>query len=306
MPDPRPVLANYLRGLLMGGADVIPGISGGTVALILGIYERLIHAIRVGASALLAGARLDLAGSRRRFAEVEWLLVLPLGAGILTALVIGARIIPPLLETHGEIISALFFGLILGSVVVPFRRIEHIGRTEVALIGVAALLAFVLVGLPPREIADPALPLVFVAAAVAICAMILPGVSGAFLLLVFGIYRPTLEALTALNLPYILTFVAGAVIGLGSFARVLEWLLVHRHALTMAALTGLMLGGVRALWPWQTEDRTMLAPPDLASLAIMAAVAIAGFLAVSLLIRLAGPRIADARGADARGADARG
>jgi putative membrane protein len=290
MRDPRPVLANYGRGLLMGGADVIPGVSGGTVALILGIYERLIHAIRVGASALLSGARLNFAGSRRRFAEVEWLLVLPLAAGILSAIVIGARVIPPLLESHGEQINALFFGLILGSLVVPFRRIEHIGRAELGLMIGTALVAFVLVGLPPREIADPVLPLVFVAAAVAICAMILPGVSGAFLLLVFGIYRPTLDALTALNLPYILTFVAGAVIGLGTFARVLEWLLVHRHGLTMAALTGLMVGGVRALWPWQTEDRALLAPPDLASLALMAAIAIAGFLAVSLLIRLAAPR----------------
>jgi putative membrane protein len=290
MRDPRPLLLNYGRGLLMGGADVIPGVSGGTVALILGIYERLIHAIRVGASALLHGARLDVAGSRRRFAEVEWLLVLPLAAGILSAIVIGARVIPPLLESHGDQINALFFGLILGSLAVPFRRIEHIGRTEIGLMIGTALVAFVLVGLPPREITDPALPLVFVAAAVAICAMILPGVSGAFLLLVFGIYRPTLEALTGLNLPYILTFVAGAVLGLGTFARILEWLLVHRHSMTMAALTGLMVGGVRALWPWQAEDRTMLAPPDLASLVLMAGIAVAGFVAVSLLIRLAGPR----------------
>lgn len=290
MRDVRPLLANYGRGLLMGGADVIPGVSGGTVALILGIYERLIHAIRVGASALLAGARLDFSGSRRRFAEVDWLLVLPLGAGILTAIVIGARIIPSLLENHGEPINALFFGLILGSVAVPFRRIGHIGRAELGLMIGTGLVAFVLVGLPPREIVDPPLLLVFGAAAVAICAMILPGVSGAFLLLVFGIYRPTLDALTALNLPYIMTFVAGAVLGLGTFARILEWLLIHRHVLTMAALTGLMVGGVRALWPWQAEDRMLLAPPDLASLVLMTAVAVAGFVAVSLLIRLAGPR----------------
>jgi len=102
MAPPRELLLNYARGLLMGGADVIPGVSGGTVALIVGIYERLIHAIRVGASGLLRLVRLDTAGARARFAEVEWLLVIPLGAGILTALVVGERLIPPLLELYRE------------------------------------------------------------------------------------------------------------------------------------------------------------------------------------------------------------
>jgi len=286
MPTVAQLVLNYARGLLMGGADVIPGVSGGTVALIVGIYERLIHSIRVGASALLAAARLDLGRSRQRFREVEWRLVLPLGAGILTALAIGARLIPPLLEHYREPVFALFFGLILGSVVVPFGRVERKGWAELGLIAGAAAGAFVLVGLPPREIADPPLYYVFVAAAVAICAMILPGVSGAFLLLVLGIYEASLEALSSLDLPYVLTFVAGAVLGLGTFARFLEWLLAHRHSLTMAALTGLMLGSVRALWPWQTEERSLLAPPDLTALLLMAAIALTGFAAVTLLIVL--------------------
>jgi putative membrane protein len=287
----RQLAGNYARGLLMGGADVIPGVSGGTVALIVGIYERLIHAIRMGASALLSAARLDFAESRRKFGEVEWLLVVPLGAGILTSLVIGARVIPPLLEEYPEPVYALFFGLILGSVAVPFRRIERVGGVEVLAIVVAAMIAFVVVGLPPREIPDPSLPYVFVAAMVAICAMILPGVSGAFLLLVLGVYAASLDALRTLNLPYVLTFVAGAALGLGTFARLLEWLLVHRHALTMAALTGLMVGGVRALWPWQGEDRALLAPPDLASFVAMALLALAGFVGVSLLIWISGRRL---------------
>jgi putative membrane protein len=272
---------------------VIPGISGGTVALIVGIYERLIHAIRVGASALLSGARLQFAESRRKFGEVEWLLVLPLGAGILTALVIGARLIPPLLESYQQPVYALFFGLILGSVIVPFRRIgrAQLGPLELLLIAGAAVAAFLVVGLPPQEIVDPPLPYVFVAAMIAICAMILPGVSGAFLLLVLGIYRTSLDALSSLDVVYVLTFVAGAVIGLGSFARILEWLLVNRHSLTMAALTGLMIGGVRALWPWQTEDRALLGAPDLLEFAAMLAIAAVGFAAVSLLIWYGGRRV---------------
>ena len=284
MRNPLELVLNYGRGLLMGGADVIPGVSGGTVALIVGIYERLIHSIRVGASALFAGLRLDFARSLGRFGEVEWRLVLPLGAGIATALVVGARVIPELLEHNREAVYALFFGLILGSVAVPLSRIEELRWPEWALIAVSALAAFVFVGLPPQEIADPPLPYVFAGAAVAICAMILPGVSGAFLLLVLGIYRVSLEAVTGLNLPYVLTFVAGAVVGLGLFARLLEWLLSHRHAMTMAVLTGLMIGGVRALWPWQTEDRALLAPPDVGSLLLMGGLAVAGFAAVSLLI----------------------
>ncbi|CAN5775165.1 DUF368 domain-containing protein [soil metagenome] len=287
----RRLIGNYARGLLMGGADVIPGVSGGTVALIVGIYERLIHAIRMGASALLSAVRLNFTESRRKFGEVEWLLVVPLGAGILTALVIGARVIPPLLEEYPEPVYALFFGLILGSVAVPFRRIERVGGVEILAIVVAAVLAFVVVGLPPREIADPPLPYVFVAAMIAICAMILPGVSGAFLLLVLGVYAASLDALRTLNLPYVLTFVAGAVIGLGSFARLLEWLLVHRHGLTMAALAGLMIGGVRALWPWQTQDRALLGAPDLLDVAAMLAIAAVGFAAVSLLIWYGGRRV---------------
>lgn len=296
MRNPVELLVNYARGLLMGGADVIPGVSGGTVALIVGIYERLIRSIRAGASALFAGARLDFSRSRQRFAEVEWRLVLPLGAGIATALVIGARLIPPLLEHSREPVYALFFGLILGSVAVPLRRIDEFRRQELALIAAAAVIAFVLVGLPPQEIADPPLTYVFVAAAIAICAMILPGVSGAFLLLVLGVYRVSLEAVTGLNVPYVLTFLAGAVIGLGSFARLLEWLLVHRHALTMAALTGLMIGSVRALWPWQTEERALLAPPDPTSFALLAGLALVGFAAVSLVIFVGGRRVRAAPG----------
>ncbi len=304
MFNPGQLLGNYARGLLMGGADVIPGVSGGTVALIVGIYDRLIHSIRVGASALLAGARLNFGRSRERFAEVEWRLVLPLGAGIATALVIGAKVIPVLLESYREPLFAVFFGLILGSVAVPLRAIEHIGWREVALIAAATVVAFVLVGLPPREIPDPSLGLVFAAAAVAICAMILPGVSGAFLLLAIGIYRPTLEAVTSLNIPYVLVFMTGAVVGLGSFSRLLEWLLVHRRSLTMAALAGLMVGGVRALWPWQTEDRALLPPPDLANLIAMAALALVGFVAVLALIRVGAARPGPDAGRAAREAAA--
>jgi putative membrane protein len=269
-------LVHLVQGLAMGSADVVPGVSGGTVALVVGIYERLIHSVRAGASGVFASVRLDGAGARRRFGEVDWGLVLPLGIGIVTALYIGSRIVPHLLETYPVQVRALFFGLIVGSLVIPLRRMRHIGAAELGIMVAAAVAAFLLVGLPPREIPAPPLYLVFVFAAIAICAMILPGVSGAFLLLVLGIYEATLRALSALDIPYVAVFVAGAAVGLGLFSKLLEWLLEHHHEWTMAALVGLMAGSLRALWPWLTEDRGLLGPPDAASLSLAAGLALLG------------------------------
>lgn len=260
----------------MGAADVVPGVSGGTVALVVGIYERLIHSVRAGASAIFVAVRLDLAGARRRFGDVEWGLMLPLGVGIVTALYIGSRIVPHLLETYPVEVRALFFGLILGSLFIPLRRMRRIEGSHLAIMAAAAVAAFFLVGLPPRAIEDPPLPLVFAFAAIAICAMILPGVSGAFLLLVLGIYEATLRALSGLDVPYIGVFIAGAAIGLGLFSKLLEWLLDHHHERTMAALVGLMAGSLRALWPWLDEDRAILAPPDPGALAVAIGLALAG------------------------------
>jgi putative membrane protein len=223
--------------------------------------------------------------------------VLPLGAGILTALVVGAAFIPRLLETYPAQTSAVFFGLIAASLPVPWRRIDRKDRRHLAIGVAAALAALVLVGLPPREISDPALPLVFACAAVAICAMILPGISGSFLLLVMGVYAPTLSAVHNRDAAYIAVFVAGAVIGLGLFSKLLEHLLATRHDATMAALVGLMAGSLRALWPWQDDDRGLLVPPSGGDLLVALALAAAGFLAVTVLIKVGdrtGERVEDA------------
>jgi putative membrane protein len=284
-PDRRGgLLVHYLQGLLMGGADVIPGVSGGTMALIVGIYERLIHSIRslAGSAVYLLRGRRGEAGER--FREVDWRLVLPLGAGVLTALVVGARLIPPLLERYPEGSRALFFGLILGSVAIPWKRIGAVKPMHYAIALGFGLAAFLLVGLPPREILNPPLIAVFFAAAIAICAMILPGVSGSFLLFVMGIYGATLQAVNARDLPYIAVFGLGAVIGLGSFSRIIDYLLKHRHDATMAALVGLMAGSLRALWPWQDATRALLAPPADSTLVPALALAFAGFILVTLLV----------------------
>lgn len=255
-------LKDIARGLLMGAADIVPGVSGGTMALIVGIYDRLVAAISRATSAAIALLRLDRKGVARHLGLVDWGLLLPLGAGILTAIVIGARFIPGIMESYPIQSRGLFFGLIAGSLIIPWSRIRHHVRRHIFVAVGAAVVAFSLVGLPPREISSPTTLYIFLTAAIATCAMILPGVSGAFLLLVFGVYEPTLRAVDQRDLLYIATLGVGAAVGVGSFSKLLTWLL-HRHFdYTMAVLMGLMAGSLRALWPYLAEDRSLLLPTD--------------------------------------------
>ncbi|MEM1115447.1 MAG: DUF368 domain-containing protein [Bacteroidota bacterium] len=244
-------LRHYLHGLLMGSADIVPGVSGGTMALIVGIYKDLIAAIGDGFSAVLALARGRLSEAVRRLGDLNWALLLPLVAGIGTAIVVGSLFIPELLERYPVQCRALFFGLVAASLAIPWRERHTHAGWHYAVAAVAAVAAFVLVGLPRSgDAADPSLWRVGGTAAVAINAMILPGVSGAFLLEVFGLYKPTLEALRGLDLPYVAAFCLGAGLGLGVAAKVLSHLLDRHHDVTMAVLVGLLAGSLRALWPW--------------------------------------------------------
>lgn len=283
-PGPAHLGLNFGRGLLMGAADVVPGVSGGTVALIVGIYDALVGSLRALAGWAVFGVLGRARAAGQRWREVQWGLLLPLGAGIASAIAVGAAVIPGLLERFPEGTRAVFFGLILGSVPLPWREIGDDNRARsLALAAGAAVVVFFLVGLPPREVTDPSLLFVFAGAAVAICAMILPGVSGAYLLLVLGIYEPTLRALRSLDVAYVAVFLAGAAVGLGSFAKGLETLLARQREVTMAVLVGFMVGALRALWPWQAADRALQAPPAepgslvIGALALVACVTIAAF-----------------------------
>lgn len=273
----RSTAAHLAHGALMGTADVIPGVSGGTMALIVGIYERLIASIR--------------AASSLRLRDVEWGLVLPLVVGIAAALAAGTLVIPPLLDAYPAESRGLFFGLVAASLPIPWRRMEQHGAREALIVAGTGVVAFLVVGVPPREVTEPALWQAFAAASVAICAMILPGVSGAFLLEAMGMYQPTLEAARELDVVYVAVFGVGAVLGLGAFSRVLSWLLDHHHDATMAALIGLMAGALRALWPWLDEDRALRAPPaDAGEVLVVAALAVAGFAVVTALVAWGGRR----------------
>jgi putative membrane protein len=276
----RTKVLHVARGALMGCAEVIPGVSGGTIALIVGIYERLLNCMRAAVSAAVAVVRRDREAAREAWARLDWSLLVPLGIGMVVAVLVGASIIPPLIDRFPEGTSALFFGLILASLVVPYRMMRS-PRAVHALIALgAAVVAFVLTSFPEREVSDPSLLVVFPAAALAICALTLPGVSGSYLLLAMGLYAPTLEAVDSRDLVYVAVFGAGAITGLALFARILGHLLdTHRDA-TLAALLGLMIGALRAVWPWTGEDNALAGPPSTGDALTMLAVGLAGMAIV--------------------------
>ena len=281
----RSIPAHFVHGLLMGAADSVPGVSGGTVAFIVGIYARLIATISNAFHTVIALARFDLNGARERFRTIDWAFIIPLGAGIGTAIVLAAGVVLGFLESYPEAARALFLGMVAASVAVPWKRITEPTRASWMLAGVGAVAAFVFSGFPPGTVADPSALQVFGSAMVAICAMILPGVSGAFLLLVLGMYEPTLDAVHNRDLGYVAVFGAGAAVGLGSFSILLGIALRRYHDQTMAVLVGLMLGSLRALWPWQTEARSLLAPSGVSEALGIVGIAIIGFGAVFALER---------------------
>lgn len=245
------------RGFLIGTAELVPGVSGGTVALVTGVYEQLIDAAAHGLSQvrrLVVGPdRLGRAGSEARGAD--WLLLLPVLGGMALALLTVAGTMEGFVSGSPELARGLFLGLVVVSIVVPVRMLppgRRPVRLDVALVTVTAVAAFLLVGLAGGPAArDVPLLLVSAAAAVAICALVVPGVSGSFFLLAVGLYSVTLDAVDGRDLAYIGAFAAGAVAGLASFVPVLRHLLEHRRRTTLLVMIGLMLGSLRALWPWQ-------------------------------------------------------
>lgn len=238
------------RGFAMGAADVVPGVSGGTMAFILGIYEELIHAIHAVDGPFIR--RLFSLRVREAFADFPWRFLLVLALGLGTAILTLAQGISWALHEHPVFIWAFFFGLVLGSVIAVRRRVVRWTPGALLATGLAALLAYLIVGMVPAETPD-APWFIFLSGALAINAMILPGLSGAFILVLLGKYHYILEAVVNANFVPLLILMAGAAVGLLSFVRVLRWMFTHYHDLTVAALIGLMLGALRKVWPWKEE-----------------------------------------------------
>jgi len=241
-----PVLA--AKGFCMGAADVVPGVSGGTMAFILGIYEELIRTIRTFDTdfiKLLFGLKIKAA-----LDHVNWRFLLPLILGILGAIFSLAKILSWVLQNHPVPIWSFFFGLILASVFTVSKHLQQWTPALIAWMLVGAAGIYFLVGLVPVD--TPTAPwFLVISGAVAICAMILPGISGSFILLLMGKYHFVLDAVNNRDFLTLLLVAAGAGIGLVSFARLLSWVLKKYHDATIAFLTGLMLGSLRKVWPWK-------------------------------------------------------
>ena len=284
-----------LRGFMMGSADVVPGVSGGTMAFLLGIYEELVESIRMGGRPVFwrALTRFDLREALRliNFPFLAWLM-----AGVGAAIITLAPGIEWLLHNQPVLIWSFFFGLVLASVISVSRRIPTwTPRLWIAL-ALGAIGAYWLVGLVPVETPNAAWFL-FLSGAISICAMILPGISGSFILVLLGKYQYMVAAVNNRDLLTIFWAGLGAVVGIVTFAQVLSWLFKRYHDLTVAVLTGFMLGSLRKVWPWKetvsfildrhgeaipTVERNVLPAlgPEVAVAAALAAVGLAAVLLI--------------------------
>lgn len=248
MNEPRQLFFVYLRGIAMGAADAVPGVSGGTIALITGIYARLIQAIR---SLDAAALQFFFKGKWISFwKKIDGTFLVSLLAGVLTSLVALSRIILYLLKAYPEILWSFFFGLIIASAWIIGKNIKRWSIGLIISLLMGALAGYLITALSPAETPET-LPYIFFSGMIAICAMILPGISGSFILLILGKYDFILKALKDFNLWTILTFVSGCFIGLLAFSHVIHWLLSKYQAMTMAFLTGIMLGSLNKVWPWK-------------------------------------------------------
>ncbi|HJC70008.1 DUF368 domain-containing protein [Brachybacterium sp. EE-P12] len=294
LPRHRNPLGNLLRGALIGVVETVPGVSGGTVALVTGIYDEAIeagHRVTAAARRLVTGPD-RVAGAQEQLRGVNWLLVLPLLVGMAAAVLTVAGPVAGLVEDHPLTMRALFLGLVAGSVLVPVRLSGGAWRgAEVGLFAVGAAGGLLLTSLPSTTL-EPSPWVVAPAAAVAVCALVLPGVSGSFLLLSVGLYQPTLQAVDQRDLGYIAWFGLWALVGLVVIVKLMRLLLTRHHRGTMVVLAGVMIGALRSLWPWQDAAGALQGPG--ADWPLMLLLAVLGAAAVQLLV-LVESRIARAR-----------
>ena len=241
-------LGIFLRGMAMGAADLVPGVSGGTVALITGIYDELLQSISAVSWGLVQTWRDK--GLRGVMHTLNAPFLIALVAGIGASIVALSGLLHHLLEYHKAPLFAFFFGLVAASIPLVGREISQRNAAHTILFIAGAAITFIVGSLPPLEV-EPSLVYLFVCGAVAACAMILPGISGSFILLLLGVYSAVIGALKELDLMVIVTVGAGVVTGLLGFSKGLKALLASARTRVMATLTGFLLGSLQALWPWK-------------------------------------------------------
>lgn len=240
-----------LKGFCMGIADIIPGISGGTIALMLGVYEKLITSIR---SVDMTFLKLLLQGKfKSAFDHIQGKFLFPLLSGIALAFLLFSKLISWLLQNHPIHIHSFFFGLIVASIPVIMGMIRKWDFSKVVWLVIFTILTFCLVSMSPISTPD-AWWFVFLSGAIAICAMILPGISGSFILLLLGKYQFMLDAIHQRNFLILIIFIGGLIVGILSFVRLLQFLLKNYHDITIAILTGFVIGSLGKIWPWKAPN----------------------------------------------------
>lgn len=244
----RDYIALSGKGMMMGAADAVPGVSGGTIAFMTGIYEELIYSLKqCGPSALIM---LFKEGPVAAWKHVNGTFLLTLISGILFSLLTISHVVLYWLAEYPELLWSFFFGLILASVWSVCRHVEHWDRNTYTSFIIGVITAYFITSMSPTSV--EATPLfIFLSGMVAICAMILPGISGSFILLLLGMYTPILMAIKNIELFTLGLFATGCVVGLLSFSRVLSWMFSSFRTATLALLGGFMLGSLNKVWPWK-------------------------------------------------------
>lgn len=237
-----------LKGMAMGIAELVPGVSGGTIAFISGIYEEFITSINNVNLSTFKTLRKE--GFKSFWTRLNGNFLLALFAGMLISIVSFSKLIKWLLEFHPVPIWSFFFGLVLGSILFVAKEIKKWTLISIILMIASAVLAYYITTLPPSGNAD-SLPYLFMSGAIAICAMILPGISGAFILVLLGSYKTVVDAVDEKDFKILITVALGCLVGLLSFARLLKWMFNHHKNITLAVLTGFIAGSLNKIWPWK-------------------------------------------------------
>ena len=237
-----------IKGMAMGAADAVPGVSGGTIAFISGIYEELINTISNVNLSLFTTLKKE--GFGAMWSKLNGNFIVALLSGIIVSFVSFMRLAKYLIENHPILIWSFFFGLIIASIYFVGKQISKWNLGVIVTLLIGALVAYFITSLPSLG-ANENPWFLAIAGAIAICAMILPGISGSFILVILGAYKTLSDAISDFDLKKIGLFVLGAIVGLLSFSRVLKWLFKHYHNLTLALLTGFIFGSLNKIWPWK-------------------------------------------------------
>lgn len=277
----------FTTGFSMGLADLVPGVSGGTIAFLFGIYDELLFSIRK-----VSGAVPKLLIKRQfkeAIAQTPFSFLLPLGLGMMTAIFSMVKVVTYLLDNFPVYVWSFFFGLVLGSVYVVSKRVEKWNLRRGLLFVAGFGITYLVLGLPTMD-GNTSLWALFITGAIAITAMILPGISGSLIMVILGQYETVINSISDRHIERMISFASGAAVGIAIFSRILSWLLKHYHTAVVVTMMGIMLGSLRKVWPWQIEKSEKIFVNELPGINseffIALSIIVGGFCLVYLLNKI--------------------